>query len=1464
MAISQTQIVDYLNKKVGYGVAKTDLSTAKYPFNESIASPLLVPGATVLQQDYAIPNVSSAPSANTVLNGSTIVSVYNASTSAVVQGTALSESETNETWSTGITNWIPPSFGSGYQLKIYAGPPGASASTAATYTNLPVAGSGNSDSWFFDYQAGVLNFADTNVPTAAANVSNVVYFMGAVYTGTLGIANYANLSMVGNLTSINGNIVLTNGNVILTNGFFEGNILGGAASSAFASNANVAAYFTVTPLTNNQTFYLEFANISTAGNSTTGVVSSVNVNPSTGTVSATAFSGTTATLSGATQSTSASTGALIVTGGAGIGANLTVGGNATIAGNLQVNGTLTYLNTTTTQISGTEIVAGVIQANSGTASTSTTTGALQVLGGAGITGAVYAGSIQNTPIGSTTASSGSFTTLSTSGLVSLNNTTQNTGSGTGALQVSGGAYIAGNLFVGGNINLSQANVSVFTGNSGQFFGNAAGYGALYAGISSGYVADPYTVTQMTANFNNYAGVVTGQNLNSGPLASADIFLTPDNGTFNDTYLDMGIASSTYSYPGYSLIGANDAYLFNWGNATTGGGNLIVGTGAVNDIIFAVQGINTQNEVMRITRANVVAIKSTVSASSTTTGALTVAGGVGITGAVYAGSIQSTPIGSTTPSTGVFTTTTTTTVNATNVNSATIGNIGAVIVGDGGTLSNIIAANIAGTVTTANVAEYVATRLNVDTTNAHLPIMLGNAIATGNSQVGISSNLWYDPVTQYLNASNFSTGGASGTVNTNILTAAVGASNVTVFNTTTANINMGGAATTVTLGASNVNFNIGGGAGNVNAGNVNATTVTVTTANATTVNATTFNGAGTGLTGTASGLTVGSAASATDASYVATGTATNNATYYPTFVGSDGVSYQTVTVDGNGYLQYNPSSGNLSSKTAYIGILGGTASTSTVTGALVVNGGLGVSGNINVGTTTSQHNIMGNLLLGNGTVSASAVTTLEVNQNSAAPLNSTSVVHISANSGAIGKLTLDSFANPSIMIARRADGTSASPTAAQSGDVLGGFVMRGYGATGFNLQPPSQSTGIVASASQVFTDTAQGTILNLITVPTNSNLGVSALTISSGSAAGYAGTVAVTSNTQPTSASTGAFTVVGGVGIQGNLNIGNAAIFNSSQGTGNDFIVQGKKDSTLIWARPNTSYDTVIIGNSATASNYVGGAKLNINTTDSILLPVGTAAQRPGSVGFSDITGMLRYSTTQGAIEWYNGTSWASATTSFTVVADSQFTGTGSQTVFTLPSSQTTNSCLVSINGVMQIPTTSYSVSGTTLTFTEAPLNTDIIDVRMITTTATVNQLYDTSGYNTVNTITGTGITFTTGTNSAQTQYTINTSGAIASTVANVTISTANSATTVDSFFSNTYSTAKYILTSTFAGVKEATEALVVTNGTVANVVVWATINTAGNTLTSWSATMSGNIVQLQGTTTNNGTVVRMTKLYNAN
>ena len=1650
MAITQTQIVDYLNKKVGYGVAKTDTSTAKYPFNESIASPLLVPGATVLQQDYAIPNVSSAPSANTVVNGTTVVSVYNTSTSAVVQGTSLSESISNETWSTGITNWIPPSFGSGYQLKVYAGPSGASAATAAQYTNLPVAGSGNNDSWFFDYQAGILNFADTNVPTAVAG--NVVYFFGAVYTGALGITNYANLNVTGNLTSTNGNIVLTNGNVYAP--YFYGTFQGNIGSNTIIQTANVATYDTITPLSNNQTYYLEFSNIAISGNSITGVNSGLNYNPSSGNLTAgtmvaanmyastigntgATLTGTTVTVTNGTittlqatnfstgnaritggyadnfpiganvsapatfttvqtystftscgavqafsgiSSTSTSTGALQVQGGAGITGNIYVGGNAKITGNLEVDGTLTYINTTTEIVSGVEVVAGNLVANSGTTSSSTTTGALVVAGGVGISGSAYLGgslfsansatgffsSINNTPIGSLTPSTGAFTTattsgtliasgnvvaasgtassstttgalvvvgglgvsgavntgstitasgvitsngnlvaasgtaststttgalvvvggagisgnvyvgnlitsgssgnisgvntlfatnvnssnlsvstsatfsgtttfatmttgalqaqaignvtpgsgafttltssgittsngnlvaasgtasttttsgalvvvggmgisgtissggaINTSGIVTLTNST-NGANGTGALVVqNGGAYIAGNLYVGGNINLSTTTINQITGNSGSFFGNAAGFGALYTGIPSGYVVDPQTITQETANFNGYAGVVTGQNLNSGSLSSADIFLSPDNGTYNDTYLDMGIGSSTYNYSGYSLIHANDGYLFVQGNSTTQGGNLIVGTGAANDIVFTVQGINTNNEVMRITRANTVVIKSTTSATNTTSGALQLAGGVGIQGALYAGSIQNTPIGTTTASTGYFTT-----AQATNLSTAN-----AVITG--GYVSGL-----------SNVSATYMTPTNFST---------ANAVISGGYISGMSN----------INATN---GSFTYSAPTNLSTA-------------NAVISGGYISALSNIYATTAQFT------NISSANLYATGGTIT---------------GTTISGSTGSFTTLSASGvSTLTGNIVTGTTTSTSTTTGAlvipFAGGAGIG-GNLNVGGTTNLI-----GNVT--------FGGTPSTSTTTGAIVVGGGVGIAGNAYIG---------GNVILGTSLnyVPANAPMQIGFNIN-----NYSQFVIQNANGGN----------NASTDIAAVANNGSDNDTYIDMG-----ITSINYSQAAYSLYNPNDGYLIVSGNT-----TSGGGNLILNTYQKNDIIFATGGTYANAEVARFHGNtttsgyfVVKTGTNNALSANTGALQVWGGSSVSGNVFVGGSsyqmggALFNHNQASAgttggnnnNAFIMQGVNDSTLIYAKPLSAYDAVIIGGNGASTSFAPGAKLVINSNDSILLPVGTNAQRPGASGGTDTTGMLRYSSTAGAIEWYNGTTWQSASSSFTVIADQQFNGDGSTVAFTLSSSQTTASCIVSINGVVQIPTLAYSVSGTTLTFTEAPALGDVIDVREITTTTTVLGLSDQTGYNQVNVATNTGITFVTGTSSAITQYTINTSGAIASTVPNVTISTSGTPTTVDSFFANTYSTAKYTITSTLGTVKEATEILVVSNGTVANVVVFATINTSGNTLTNWSATMNGNIAQLQGTTTNNNTIIRMTKQYNA-
>ena len=67
--------------------------------------------------------------------------------------------------------------------------------------------------------------------------------------------------------------------------------------------------------------------------------------------------------------------------------------------------------------------------------------------------------------------------------------------------------------------------------------------------------------------------------------------------------------------------------------------------------------------------------------------------------------------------------------------------------------------------------------------------------------------------------------------------------------------------------------------------------------------------------------------------------------------------------------------------------------------------------------------------------------------------------------------------------------------------------------------------------------------------------------------------------------------------------------------------------------------------------------------------------------------------------------------------------------FTLNATATTASVIVSINGTVQTPTTAYAVSGTTLTFIEAPASGDAIEVRQITATTTVTSLTNGTGNN---------------------------------------------------------------------------------------------------------------------------------------
>jgi hypothetical protein len=238
-------------------------------------------------------------------------------------------------------------------------------------------------------------------------------------------------------------------------------------------------------------------------------------------------------------------------------------------------------------------------------------------------------------------------TIYLSGVNDSQNTTIGTKFNSSGGIISGSVTIQQNLSVSGNVTVTgnvvyTGNVTSVTisGNTGQFFGYPAnGFNALYAGTPTGYLIEPQTVFQLSSNYDGYSGL-NMQNVNTGPNASFDLFITADNGTLVDGYLDLGFASSTYNYSGYSLIGKNDGYLYASGNTITGGGNMIIATEKNNDIIFATGGLNTSNVIMSITAANTVLVKSVLPSTSKTTGALQVAGGLGVSGNVYAGDVYS--------------------------------------------------------------------------------------------------------------------------------------------------------------------------------------------------------------------------------------------------------------------------------------------------------------------------------------------------------------------------------------------------------------------------------------------------------------------------------------------------------------------------------------------------------------------------------------------------------------------------------------------------------------------------------------------------------------------------------------------------------------------------------------------------------------------------------------------------------
>jgi len=490
------------------------------------------------------------------------------------------------------------------------------------------------------------------------------------------------------------------------------------------------------------------------------------------------------------------------------------------------------------------------------------------------------------------------------------------------------------------------------------------------------------------------------------------------------------------------------------------------------------------------------------------------------------------------------------------------------------------------------------------------------------------------------------------------------------------------------------------------------------------------------------------------------------------------------ITGNVFNASIVNTGNLSlsgNVTSALNVTGNVTASNLFATSIISSAGNVIGGNIlTTGLVSATGNVTGNFILGNGSQLTGIITSVSNVSNGGSNLNiATANADVTISVSTVGNIAVFSPLGVSVLGTIAANGNVSAGNVSATGNIGAGSFLFGDGAYISNINAANVSTTkIVNGGSYANVTSANGNVV--IAVGSGSNI---AATFND-NGVNFTGLVSVQGNVSVSSIITGntvntgilsasGTTTTTGINDNGNIstsgNITSANVltggyvsaggnvYASAVGTTSDVSAGGNVTGINILTNGNVSalgnvIADYIFGNVVSSSGNIQsgttflvdttansvtlganitlttGATLAINATDSMLIPVGNVAQRPGSPA----TGMLRYNSTISQCEIWNGAAWvAVGGSSYTVIANEQFNGDGSTTIFTLGSSQTTVSCIVTINGVVQIPTTAYAVSGVyptcVLTFTEAPAIGDTIDVREITTTTSVTAISNTTG-----------------------------------------------------------------------------------------------------------------------------------------
>ena len=503
----------------------------------------------------------------------------------------------------------------------------------------------------------------------------------------------------------------------------------------------------------------------------------------------------------------------------------------------------------------------------------------------------------------------------------------------------------------------------------------------------------------------------------------------------------------------------------------------------------------------------------------------------------------------------------------------------------------------------------------------------------------------------------------GSLTSLIVTGNLTSSNANLGNLAKANYFQGDGSLLTNIGAPNLIFS---GNSNVNVPTANGNVTVTVTGNA---NIVVFTGTGANINGY---LTVNGNLTATNAN-----------------LGNLAVAnYVTVT---SNITSGNANLGNLVTSNYFTGIL--TNGNSNVTITNNSNIGFGVAGNSNVLVVTGSGaniagtlNVSGNLISGNANLGNLAVANYV--QGTLTTQNQPNIVSV----GTLLNVIVSNFANVggNLFVGN----ISSNVTIANTGVIIATGNITAANANLGNLVTANYTNAVLTTGAQP-NITSIGTLGNL-TVTNN----VSANTLTTGSGSNANLTIdpdgsgnLVISNTTPVVMSN-TLTSNGNVAFSGaNVSLGAVGNVKITGGSTNQYL---KTDGSgnLSWGTPSGG------GGGGSALTYTA------------------ASTPPGSANVAD----QWYNTTTNILYEYisDGTSsyWVdiqtptvSSTLATTTYVNRNYTGDGSTTNFTVTTGCTVNNVLVFVAGLAKMPTTDYTVSGTTLTFISAPASSAVIMIR---------------------------------------------------------------------------------------------------------------------------------------------------------